>query len=82
VTLVVTGGLESMNREGVQRAITDRGGRSTSSVSSKTSALVAGATPGASKLAKAEQMGTPILTEEQFLSLLEQGPGGILPDRV
>ncbi|MDE0234152.1 MAG: NAD-dependent DNA ligase LigA [bacterium] len=82
LTLVVTGGLESMNREGVQRAITDRGGRSTSSVSSKTSALVAGATPGASKLAKAEQMGTPILTEEQFLSLLEHGPGGILPDRV
>nr|MDE0501007.1 NAD-dependent DNA ligase LigA [bacterium] len=82
LTLVVTGGLESMNRDGVQNAITARGGRAVSSVSSKTSALVAGASPGASKLAKAEQIGTPILTEEQFLSLLEQGPGGILPDRV
>ena len=82
LALVVTGGLEAMNREGVQQAITARGGRSTSSVSSKTSALVAGTSPGASKLAKAEQLGTPILTEEQFLALLEHGPGGILPDRV
>lgn len=80
-TLVVTGGLESMNREGVQQAITARGGRSVSSVSSRTSALVVGTSPGASKLAKAEQLGTPILTEEQFLSLLEHGPEGILPDR-
>ena len=80
LTLVVTGGLESMNREAVQQAITARGGRAASSVSTKTSALVAGASPGASKLAKAEQMGTPILTEEQFLSLLEHGPKGIIPD--
>ena len=81
LTLVVTGGLESMNREGVQQAITARGGRSVSSVSSRTSALVVGTSPGASKLDKAEQLGTPILTEEQFLSLLEHGPEGILPDR-
>ena len=79
LSLVVTGGMESMNREGVQQAITARGGRATSSVSSRTSALVAGASPGASKLAKAEQLGTPILTEEQFLALLEHGPEGILP---
>lgn len=78
LTLVVTGGLESMNREDVQQAITARGGRAASSVSSRTSALIAGASPGASKLAKAEQLGTPILTEENFLALLEQGPEGIL----
>ncbi|MYH05221.1 MAG: NAD-dependent DNA ligase LigA [Acidimicrobiia bacterium] len=81
LTLVVTGGLEAMNRDGFGQAIAARGGRATSSVSSVTSALVAGASPGASKLAKAEQLGTPILTEEQFLALLEHGPGGILPDR-
>ena len=79
-TVVVTGGLESMNRDAIQQAITARGGRAVSSVSSKTSALVVGAAPGASKLAKAEQLGTPILSEEQFLSLLECGPEGILPD--
>ena len=80
LTLVVTGGLESMNREGVRQAIVARSGRAASSVSTKTSALIAGASPGASKLAKAEQMGTPILTEEQFLSLLKHGPEEILPD--
>ncbi len=40
--------------------------------------LVVGASPGASKLAKAERLGTPILTEEQFLSLLDNGPDGVL----
>jgi DNA ligase (NAD+) len=81
LSLVVTGGLESMNREEIQQAVVSRGGRFVSSISGKTSALVVGASPGASKLAKAERLGTPILNEEQFLSLLEHGPEGILPDR-
>ena len=80
LSLVVTGGLESMNREAIQQAVVARGGRFVSSISGKTSALVVGASPGASKLTKAERLGTPILTEEQFLSLLEHGPEGILPD--
>ena len=78
LTLVVTGGLESMNREAIQQAIVARGGRFVSSVSTKTSALVVGVSPGASKLTKAERLGTPILTEEQFLSLLKDGPDGVL----
>lgn len=78
LSLVVTGGLQSMNREATQQAIVSRGGRFVSSVSGKTSALVVGASPGASKLAKAERLGTPILTEEQFLALLDGGPEGIL----
>lgn len=79
MSLVVTGGLDSMNREAIQQAVVARGGRLVSSVSGKTYALVVGASPGASKLAKAEQLGTPILTEKQFLALLESGPRGILP---
>ena len=78
LTLVVTGGLESMNREAIQQAIVARGGRFVSSVSTKISALVVGVSPGASKLTKAERLGTPILTEEQFLSLLKDGPDGVL----
>ena len=80
LSLVVTGGLHSMNREAIRQAILARGGRSVSSVSGQTSALVVGASPGASKLSKAEQLRTPILDEEQFLALLEKGPAGILPN--
>ncbi len=81
LSLVVTGGLESMNREAIQQAVTARGGRLVSSVSGRTSALVVGASPGASKLSKAQRLGTQILNEEQFRSLLQHGPEGILSDR-
>lgn len=74
LSLVVTGGLEEMNREEIQQAVVARGGRLVSSVSKKTFALVVGASPGASKLAKAESLGTPIIDETQFLALLEKGP--------
>lgn len=80
LSLVVSGGLESMNREAAQQAVVARGGRFVSSVSGKTSALVVGNSPGASKLSKAERLGTPILDEGQFLALLKRGPEGILPD--
>ena len=80
LSVVVSGGLESMNRETARQAVVARGGRFVSSVSGKTSALVAGTSPGASKLSKAEQLGKPILNEDQFLALLEHGPEGILPD--
>ena len=80
LSVVVSGGLETMNRVTAQQAVVARGGRFVSSVSGKTSALVVGTSPGASKLSKAEQLGTPILNEDQFLALLEHGPEGFLPD--
>ena len=80
LSLVVTGGLQSMDREAIRQAIAARGGRIVSSVSGKTSALVVGASPGPAKLSKAEQLQTPTLDEAQFLSLLKNGPTGILPD--
>ena len=80
-SLVVTGGLESMTRDAIRQAVTARGGRLVSSVSGRTSALVVGASPGASKLSKAQRLGTQILNEEQFRSLLQNGPEGILSDR-
>lgn len=42
-------------------------------MSKKTTALVVGASPGASKVTKAESLGVPILDEAQFLALLETG---------
>lgn len=73
VTLVITGSLESIGRDAAKLAVEDRGGKVTSSVSKKTTALVAGAAPG-SKLAKAEGLGVPVVDEAQFLQLLERGP--------
>ncbi|MBX3117309.1 MAG: NAD-dependent DNA ligase LigA [Cryobacterium sp.] len=68
-TLVVTGTLKGFTREGAEEAIIQAGGRAASSVSKKTDYVVAG--PGAgSKLAKAEQLGVPILDEESFIALL------------
>lgn len=71
--VVVTGTLERFDREGAERAIKDRGGKSPGSVSGKTFAVVVGREPGASKVAKAEELGIPVLDEEGFLALLDSG---------
>ena len=77
LSVVVTGTLESYNRDEVEQAIKDRGGKSPGSVSKKTTAVVVGEGPGASKLAKAEELGVPILDEAAFERLLATGE---LPD--
>ncbi len=71
--IVVTGGVEGYTRDEVGAAIKARGGKSPGSVSSKTTALVVGENPGASKLEKAEKLGIPILDEAQFQWLIESG---------
>ncbi len=76
VRLVLTGGLESMNRNGARAAVEERGGKLVSSVSKKTTALVAGASPG-SKLAKAESLGVRVIDEGTFLRLIEHGPSAL-----
>ena len=81
VTLVLSGGLESMTRAAARAAVEERGGKVTSSVSGKTTALVAGAKPG-SKLAKAESLGVPVLDEAGFRRLLEEGPAVLEPGPV
>jgi DNA ligase (NAD+) len=73
LTFVLTGGLESHTRDGAQAAIEARGGKVTSSVSKKTSFVIAGESPG-SKLAKAESLGVPVLDDAAFVELLEHGP--------
>jgi len=73
VSIVLTGGLQGGSREQAQAAIEARGGKVTSSVSKKTSFVVAGENPG-SKLAKAESLGVPVLDEAGFAHLLEHGP--------
>nr|WP_243729109.1 NAD-dependent DNA ligase LigA [Nesterenkonia sphaerica] len=74
VTVVVTGSLEGYSRDESKEAIIARGGRAAGSVSKKTDVVVAGANAG-SKLAKAEQLGIPVLDEAEFSELLSNGPG-------
>ena len=68
-TFVITGTLESMSREDATTAIEELGGKVAGSVSKKTSYLVAGADAG-SKLAKAQQLGTTVLTEAEFRTII------------
>lgn len=77
VTLVVSGSLEGFSRDEAQAAIEAAGGRATSSVSAKTTALVVGESPGASKVAKANELGVPVVDEETFRRLLSEGPAAL-----
>jgi len=69
LTFVLTGSMETMTRDEAGDKIKARGGKVSSSVSKKTSYLVAGEAAG-SKLTKAESLGVTILNEEQLIALL------------
>jgi DNA ligase (NAD+) len=72
-SIVVTGTIEGYTREEAEEAITSRGGKSPGSVSKKTTAVVVGESPGASKVTKAEALGIPILDQSAFAELLRTG---------
>ncbi len=74
-TFVVSGTVPGFSRQEAQAAIESRGGRATGSVSGKTTALIVGDSPGASKLAKAESLGIPVLDGDAFGRLLSEGLG-------
>ncbi len=73
MAIVVTGGLEGFSRTGAADAIKAHGGKSPGSVSKKTTAVVVGNEPGASKVTKAEELGIPMIDEAAFIHLLETG---------
>ena len=65
----MTGTLASMTRDDAGNKIKQKGGKVSSSVSKNTSFVVAGANPG-SKLDKAEKLGVIILSEDEFLEMI------------
>jgi DNA ligase (NAD+) len=68
-TIVVTGTLKTMGRTEIEELIVKLGGKASGSVSKKTAFLVAGEEAG-SKLAKAEELGVEVKTEEEFLQMI------------
>ena len=70
-TLVVTGTLETLSRSEAEALIVKNGGKASGSVSKKTAYVVAGEAAG-SKLTKAQQLGVPVLTEQEFLDMLKE----------
>ncbi|MXY36134.1 MAG: NAD-dependent DNA ligase LigA, partial [Dehalococcoidia bacterium] len=73
LSVVITGKLDSMTRGDAEARAKDAGASVTGSVSKKTDFLVTGADPGGSKLTRAEKLGTLLLSEEQYLVVLEEG---------
>jgi len=67
-TFVVSGVFETVSRNDLKKMIEDNGGKVGSSISSKTSFLVAGDKMGPSKLAKAEKLGISIISEQDFIA--------------
>ena len=72
MTFVLTGSLTRFTRDEATAMIQSRGGKASGSVSKKTDYVVAGEAAG-SKLTKARELGVPVLTEEEFLAMLEGG---------
>ncbi|MBQ8604479.1 MAG: NAD-dependent DNA ligase LigA [Oscillospiraceae bacterium] len=70
-TIVVTGTLPTLSRDRAEKLIADNGGKASSSVSKKTSYVLAGEKAG-SKLDKANALGIPVITEEEFLNMINK----------
>ena len=69
-TIVVSGVFTNFSRDGIKQKIEDLGGKNSSSISSKTSFVVAGDKMGPEKRKKAEELGIKILSEEEFMLLI------------
>ena len=68
-TVVATGSFESFTRDGINKKLEELGAKASGSVSKKTDCVIAG--PGAgSKLTKAQSLGVKVLTEQEFLSMI------------
>jgi len=70
-TFVISGVFQKVSRKELKKLIEDNGGKVTGSISAKTNYLVAGENMGPSKLAKAEKVGTQIISKDDFLKMVD-----------
>lgn len=71
-TYVISGVFSRVSRDELKKLIEENGGKVSGSISSKTKFLVAGENMGPSKLAKAQKLGTTILSEDEFLEMVKE----------
>ena len=69
-TIVVSGVFEKLSRNELKKTIEDNGGKVGSSISSKTTFVVAGASMGPAKKEKADRLNIPLISEDDFLKML------------
>lgn len=72
-TFVVSGVFEQFSRDDLKKAIEDNGGKVGSSISAKTDFVVAGANMGPAKLEKAQKLNIPIISENDFMEMINVG---------
>ncbi len=73
LNIIVTGSFATPQRRSeLEQMVGDYGGKLQSSVNAKTSFIVAGEKPGSSKIKKANELGTKIISEDEFLAMIEQ----------
>ncbi len=72
MTIVVSGTFEHFSRDEIKTSIEQHGGKASGSISGKTTYLLAGAKVGPEKLKKAEKLGVPLLSEEEYLKMIEK----------
>lgn len=70
-TIVISGNF-SVSRDEIKALILSHGGKNSGSISGKTSYLLAGEKPGPEKIKKAEALGTPVISEEEFRKMIEE----------
>ncbi len=70
--IIVISGNFSISRDEMKELVSANGGKNSSSISKNTSFLLAGSKPGPEKLRKCEELGIPVMGEEEFMSMLPQ----------
>lgn len=71
LSIIISGTFEKYSRDELKNMIEQNGGKNVGSISKKTSYLVAGSNMGPSKLEKATQLGVPIISEDDFLKMIQ-----------